>query len=201
MAELGNCTACLQTFHDSVIVPATPTLAGELHVCGGSQAAVGKASFFAPRVVVLTGPPPTLSVGASVATGAPGGMQGVSPSEESGRTVPPGAQYDLITDLLDANMFKVYVDMLKSDKQRVKAGQPAKFGYLPMIRAVATLGVLNAESFCERVLSCVKLVVSDLHVSLKPSEIRMLVMIQMNRGFMEYMRKTYPNTLVGIQGR
>jgi hypothetical protein len=38
--------------------------------------------------------------------------------------------------------------------------------------AVATLGALNAESFCERVLSCLKLVVSDnLHVSLKAEEI------------------------------
>jgi hypothetical protein len=55
-----------------------------------------------------------------------------------------------------------------------------------------TLGALNAESFCERVLSSVKLVVSDLHVSLKPSEIR--IILRMNRGFMEYMRKTYPNT-------
>ena len=35
---------------------------------------------------------------------------------------------------------------------------------------LATLGALNTESFCERVLSCVKLVVSDLHVSLKPSD-------------------------------
>ena len=57
--------------------------------------------------------------------------------------------------------------------------------------AVATLGALNAESFCERVLSCLKLVVSDLHMRLKPVEIRMLVMLRMNRGFMEYMRKTY----------
>jgi hypothetical protein len=33
---------------------------------------------------------------------------------------------------------------------------------------VATLGDLNAESFCERVLSCVtELVVSDIHVSLE----------------------------------
>jgi len=86
-------------------------------------------------------------------------------------------------------MFKLYADMLKSDKQRVKGGQPANFGYLP-IMPVATLGSLNAVSFCERVLSCVKLVVSDLHVRLKPSEIRMLVMLRMNRGFMEYMRKT-----------
>ncbi len=105
------------------------------------------------KYIPRLGPPPTLSAGASAAAGAPGGMQGVSPSEESGRTVPPAAQYDLITDLLDANMFKVYVDMLKSDKQRVKTGQPAKFGYLPMM-VVATLGVVNAESFCERVLSC-----------------------------------------------
>ena len=59
---------------------------------------------------------------------------------------------------------------------------------------VATLGALNAESFCERVLSCVKLVVSDLHVSLKPKEIHMLVMLRMNREFMEYMRASYPDT-------
>ena len=64
-----------------------------------------------------------------------------------------------------------------------------KFGYLPMM-TVAPLGSLNAESFCERVLSCVKLVVSDLHVRLKAEEIRMLVMLRMNRGFMEYMRSS-----------
>ncbi len=51
--------------------------------------------------------------------------------------------------------------------------------------SVTTLGALNAKSFSERVLSCVKLVVSDIHVRLKPEEIRMLVM---NHEFMEYMR-------------
>ena len=59
---------------------------------------------------------------------------------------------------------------------------------------VTTLGVLNTESFCERVLSCVKLVVSDFHVSLKADEIRMLVMFRMNHEFMEYMRVSYPDT-------
>ena len=59
---------------------------------------------------------------------------------------------------------------------------------------VTTLGVLNIESFCECVLSCVKLVVSDLHVSLKVKEIRMLVMFRMNHEFMEYMRVSYPDT-------
>ena len=42
-------------------------------------------------------------------------IQGVSASEAGGGTVPPTDQYDLITDLLDVNMFKVYEDMLKSD--------------------------------------------------------------------------------------
>jgi hypothetical protein len=90
-----------------------------------------------------------------------------------------------MADLLDTNMFKVYSDILRSESLRIQHGKSAKFGYLPMM-SVATLGVLNAESFCERVLSCVKLVVSDLHVSLKADEIRMLVMLRMNREFMEY---------------
>jgi hypothetical protein len=59
---------------------------------------------------------------------------------------------------------------------------------------VDTLGVLNTESFCERVLSCVKLVVSDLHVSLKVEKIHMIVMFRMNHEFMEYMRASYPDT-------
>ena len=55
---------------------------------------------------------------------------------------------------------------------------------------VVTLGVLNVESFCDRVLSSAKLVVSDLH---KPSVLRM------NHGFMEYMRKTYPNNVLSSE--
>jgi hypothetical protein len=35
---------------------------------------------------------------------------------------------------------------------------------------------------------------SDFHVSLKAEEIRMLVILRMNREFMEYMRATYPDT-------
>ena len=75
--------------------------------------------------------------------------------------------------------------MLKSDKPRVKEGQSTKIRYLSMM-TVTTLGSLNTEFFCECVESSVKLVVSDLHVTLKPSEIRMLVMFRMNCGFMEY---------------
>jgi hypothetical protein len=98
-----------------------------------------------------------------------------------------------MTDLLDTNMFKVYSDILRSESLRIQHGKSAKFGYLPMM-TVDALGALNTESFCECVLSCVKLVVSDLHVSLKVKEIRMLVMLRMNREFMEYMRASYPDT-------
>ena len=66
-----------------------------------------------------------------------------------------------------------------SESLRIQDGKSAKFGYLSMM-TVTTLGSLNTESFCERVLSCVKLVVSDLHVRLKAEEIRMLVMLRMN---------------------
>jgi hypothetical protein len=94
-----------------------------------------------------------------------------------------------MADFLHVDMFKVLSDMLRSESLLIQRGKSAKFGYLSMM-AVATFGALNAESFCERVLSCVKLVVSDLHVSLKAEEIRMLVMLRMNRGFMEYMRSS-----------
>jgi hypothetical protein len=78
-----------------------------------------------------------------------------------------------MVDLLHSNMFKVYWDMFRSDSLRMQKGQTDKFGYLSMM-VVATLGVLNTESFCECVLSCVKLVVSDLQVCLKVEEIRIL---------------------------
>ena len=88
-----------------------------------------------------------------------------------------------MTDLLHVDMLKVLSDMFRSESLRIQQGKSAKFGYSSMM-TVAALGVLNPESLCECVLSCVKLVVSDLHVSLKPKEIHMLVMLRMNREFM-----------------
>ena len=49
-------------------------------------------------------------------------------------------EYDLMTDLLHANMFKTYSDMLRSESLRMQKVLSAKFGYLPMT-TVATLGV------------------------------------------------------------
>ena len=72
-------------------------------------------------------------------------------------------------------MFKVYSDMMTSESLLIQQRKPTKFGYLLMM-TVVTMGVLNTESFCESVWSCLNLVVSDLHVSLKTDEIRILVM-------------------------
>ncbi len=66
-----------------------------------------------------------------------------------------------MTDLLDIDMFKSHSDMLRSETLRIQERKSVKFGYLPMM-VVVTLGALNDESFCDHVLSCVKLVVSDL---------------------------------------
>jgi uncharacterized membrane-anchored protein YhcB (DUF1043 family) len=59
--------------------------------------------------------------------------------------------------------------------------------------ALANIGAMNAESFCERILSCASLVVTDLHTSLDHEEVRMLTMLRMNKSLMEYMRKEYDN--------
>ena len=61
---------------------------------------------------------------------------------------------------LDADMLKLYSDILSSENQCMKKDMTVKFGYLTMM-AGTTLGVLNVESFYACVLSCVKLVVSD----------------------------------------
>ena len=158
-------------------VPVVGVAAAGVAVAAGQGQQPAAAGFFAPRAPAAA----VASVGPAVET-APVGLNEA-----------PAPQYDLMADLLHADMFKVLSDMVRSESLLIQRGKEAKFGYLPMM-TVTTLGALNAESFCERVLSCVKLVVSDLHVRLKAEEIRMLVMLRMNRGFMEYMRSSYPDT-------
>ena len=55
------------------------------------------------------------------------------------------------------------------------------------------IGSLMAESFCERILSCAKQVVHSARLSYKAEEYSMhdsmVVILRMNRAFMEYMRK------------
>ena len=51
------------------------------------------------------------------------------------------------------------------------------------------IGARMAESFCERILSWAKRVVHVHRPSLNVEEYSMVVILRMNRAFMEYMRK------------
>ena len=53
------------------------------------------------------------------------------------------------------------------------------------------IGALNAESFCERVISAANLVVSDGNTLLSDKHVTMLTVLRMSRDFMEYMRANY----------
>jgi hypothetical protein len=53
------------------------------------------------------------------------------------------------------------------------------------------IGALNAESFCERCLSCANMVVTDDHTFLQDDEVKMFVILRMNVYFMEFMREHY----------
>jgi hypothetical protein len=94
-------------------------------------------------------------------------------------------------DLLEADILILFRQVLRQEESLVKVGGQAQFGYLPRM-ALANIDVMNAESFCERILSCASLVVTDLHTSLDHEEV-MLTMLRMNKSLMEYIRKEYDN--------
>jgi len=75
----------------------------------------------------------------------------------------------------------------------VKDPSQSLFGLIPLMAScsVGQLGALNAESFCERMLSCANLVMTDGNTLLSDDELEMLVILRMNRNFMEFMHKNY----------
>ena len=93
-------------------------------------------------------------------------------------------QDDLI-DQLHLDIGRIYRDLEKQ----------TRFGFLPAMASCSTgqIGSLMAESFCERILSCAKQVVHSARLSYKAEEYSMhdsmVVILRMNRAFMEYMRK------------
>ena len=67
------------------------------------------------------------------------------------------------------------------------------YGWIPLMASCSTgqLGALSAESYCERVLSCAKNVLVKGNTLLSDEEVEMLVVLRMNRGFMQFMREYY----------
>jgi hypothetical protein len=96
-------------------------------------------------------------------------------------------KYDLVHDLMPLPVGKVYQKIIESDPQH------KVYGYLPQMAGCSKgqIGALNAESFCERVLSGANLVVTDGNTLLKDTSVTKLTILRINREFMEYMRANY----------
>ena len=88
---------------------------------------------------------------------------------------------------MELDMGMLYRKIMKSDPER------KVYGLIPLMASCsyASLGALNAESFCERVLSAANLVVTDGNTLLAPEEVEMLSVLRMNRGYMENSRSKY----------
>jgi hypothetical protein len=93
-------------------------------------------------------------------------------------------------DLLETDVLKMYRQVLSEEESQVKVRDKAQFYYLSRI-VLANIVTMNAESFCERTLSCPSLIVTDLHTSLYREDVRMLTILSMNVSLMEYMRTEY----------
>ena len=65
-----------------------------------------------------------------------------------------------------------------------------KFGFLPCL-ASCYLGKVMAGSFAERTYRCAKDILTEGNSLLTHKEINMVVLLRMNRRFMERMRKDY----------
>ena len=90
----------------------------------------------------------------------------------------------------DAMIKLLYMDM---GPVYLQLETEVNLGWLPRMASCSRgqLGALMAESFCERILSCAKQVLHAERLSLKPEEYEKIVILRMNRAFMEYMRKNH----------
>jgi len=94
---------------------------------------------------------------------------------------------DIVFDLMELDMGVFYRKLIKSDPDR------KIYGHIPFMASCsyASIGALNAESFCERVLSAANLVVTDGNTLLSSEEVEMLSVLRINRRFMQIMRSLY----------
>jgi len=79
-------------------------------------------------------------------------------------------------------------DFIEKDKDR------SKYGWLPKMTTCSkgSIGSLLASSFCERINSCANQVLTLRKTLLGDGEMEKLVMCRMNRDFMVFMCKNYP---------
>ena len=101
-------------------------------------------------------------------------------------TTPP---FDLIDDMLPLDVGPFYMSLLENSH----SGKHPNFGFIPLmaISSQYNIGALNAESFCERIISAGNLVMTDGNTLLNDNELEMLILLRINRDFMTFMREKY----------
>lgn len=101
---------------------------------------------------------------------------------------------DAVNDLMDLDVGKLYGKLERSDPDR------KVYGYLPLMASCCygQIGALNAESFCERTLRAAGHVLTEGRTLLSDDELEMLVILRMNREFMEFMREHYADLITKL---
>ncbi len=59
--------------------------------------------------------------------------------------------YDVMDDLLEVDVLKLYREVLHEEETQVKTGDKTRFGYFHRM-VLDNIDVMNTESFCERTI-------------------------------------------------
>ena len=96
---------------------------------------------------------------------------------------------DEILQMWKLDMGKVLKQIITLDPKK------EQFGYIPYMATMSrgSIGAFSASSFCERINSAANLILHEGNLKLDEGEINMLTVLRMNRPFIEYMHKKYPN--------
>ena len=89
---------------------------------------------------------------------------------------------------MDLPIGRLYMKIIASDEGK------KLYGYIPLMASSSPyeIGALNAESYCERVLSSASHILTKGNTVLSDKKLEKLVILRMNRKFMEFMRANYP---------
>jgi len=110
-------------------------------------------------------------------------------------TIDLGVVYKIITDPSYPVIKELEGAKIQYNKDR------AQFGFIPFIASCSEgqLGALNSESYAERTISCANLTVDTGNTGLNHADVERLIVLRMNRDFMECMRVNYSEAIMRSQ--
>ena len=96
---------------------------------------------------------------------------------------------DQLLQMWDLELGRVMKQIISVDPKK------EQFGFLPYMTTTSrgSVGAFLASSFCKRINSAANIILHDGNLKLGEEEINTLTVLQMNRSFIDYMRKAYPN--------